>query len=98
MVNVVSLALFEPGDLRFDVERDRSMDPSISETTEKAIQILKKNPKDSSCWSKVIILTTNQSINQITNQPTNKQTNYCWSVRPSIHKSDKSINKPGPYS
>ncbi|XP_067307996.1 alkaline phosphatase, tissue-nonspecific isozyme [Pseudorasbora parva] len=39
------MALFEPGDLRFDVERDPSMDPSISETTEKAIQILKKNPK-----------------------------------------------------
>uniref|UniRef100_A0A671L0G8 Alkaline phosphatase n=1 Tax=Sinocyclocheilus anshuiensis TaxID=1608454 RepID=A0A671L0G8_9TELE len=39
------MSLFEPGDLRFDVERDPSMDPSISETTEKAIRILKKNPK-----------------------------------------------------
>lgn len=39
------MALFEPADLRFDVERDHSMDPSISETTDKAIQILKKNPK-----------------------------------------------------
>ncbi|KAK2881719.1 hypothetical protein QQF64_008156 [Cirrhinus molitorella] len=38
------MALFEPGDLRFDVDRDTSMDPSLSETTEKAIQILKKNP------------------------------------------------------
>uniref|UniRef100_A0A674A8Y9 Alkaline phosphatase n=1 Tax=Salmo trutta TaxID=8032 RepID=A0A674A8Y9_SALTR len=31
------MALFEPGDLRFDVERDPTMDPSIAETTEKAI-------------------------------------------------------------
>ncbi|XP_056612059.1 alkaline phosphatase-like [Triplophysa dalaica] len=38
------MALFEPGDLRFDVERDSRMDPSIAETAEKAIQILKKNP------------------------------------------------------
>ncbi|CAB1348109.1 unnamed protein product [Coregonus sp. 'balchen'] len=39
------MALFEPGDLRFDVERDPTMDPSIAETTEKAIRILSKNPK-----------------------------------------------------
>ncbi|XP_061574775.1 alkaline phosphatase, tissue-nonspecific isozyme [Cololabis saira] len=39
------LALFEPGDLRYEVERDPSMDPSIVETTEKAIRILQKNPK-----------------------------------------------------
>lgn len=38
-------ALFEPGDLRFEVDRDPSMDPSIVETTEKAIRILQKNPK-----------------------------------------------------
>nr|XP_019950508.1 PREDICTED: alkaline phosphatase-like [Paralichthys olivaceus] len=38
------MALFEPGDLRFEVERDPSMDPSIVETTEKAIRILQKNP------------------------------------------------------
>lgn len=38
-------ALFEPGDLRFDMERDPKMDPSIVETTEKAIRILQKNPK-----------------------------------------------------
>lgn len=38
-------ALFEPGDLRFEQERDPSMDPSIVETTEKAIRILQKNPK-----------------------------------------------------
>uniref|UniRef100_A0A3P8V5A2 Alkaline phosphatase n=1 Tax=Cynoglossus semilaevis TaxID=244447 RepID=A0A3P8V5A2_CYNSE len=39
------MALFEPGDLRFEVDRDPSMDPSIVETTEKAIRILQKNPK-----------------------------------------------------
>ncbi|XP_042270377.1 alkaline phosphatase, tissue-nonspecific isozyme [Thunnus maccoyii] len=39
------MALFEPGDLRFETERDPSMDPSIVETTEKAIRILQKNPK-----------------------------------------------------
>ncbi|XP_048836343.1 alkaline phosphatase, tissue-nonspecific isozyme [Brienomyrus brachyistius] len=39
------LALFEPGDLRFDVERDPAMDPSLPETTEKAIRILQRNPK-----------------------------------------------------
>lgn len=40
----LSTALFEPSDLRFEVERDPSMDPSIVETTEKAIRILQKNP------------------------------------------------------
>ncbi|KAM7399747.1 hypothetical protein PAMP_018993 [Pampus punctatissimus] len=39
------MALFEPGDLRFETERDPNMDPSIVETTEKAIRILQKNPK-----------------------------------------------------
>uniref|UniRef100_A0A3P9L9R7 Alkaline phosphatase n=1 Tax=Oryzias latipes TaxID=8090 RepID=A0A3P9L9R7_ORYLA len=39
------MALFEPGDLRYEAERDPSMDPSIMETTEKAIRILQKNPK-----------------------------------------------------
>ncbi|XP_046891984.1 alkaline phosphatase, tissue-nonspecific isozyme [Hypomesus transpacificus] len=39
------IALFEPGDLRFDVERDPRMDPSIAETTEKAIRILRRNPR-----------------------------------------------------
>lgn len=64
----VSLALFEPGDLRFDVERDPSMDPSISETTEKAIQILKKNPKGFFLLVEGHQLTNNQSIKRITNQ------------------------------
>ncbi|XP_071402427.1 alkaline phosphatase, tissue-nonspecific isozyme [Centroberyx affinis] len=39
------MALFEPGDLRFEAERDARMDPSIVETTEKAIRILRKNPR-----------------------------------------------------
>ncbi|KAM4566752.1 alkaline phosphatase, tissue-nonspecific isozyme [Odontesthes bonariensis] len=39
------MALFEPGDLHFEAERDPSMDPTIVETTEKAIRILQKNPK-----------------------------------------------------
>uniref|UniRef100_A0AAX7SPN8 Alkaline phosphatase n=1 Tax=Astatotilapia calliptera TaxID=8154 RepID=A0AAX7SPN8_ASTCA len=39
------MALFEPGDLRYEEERDPSTDPSIIETTEKAIRILQKNPK-----------------------------------------------------
>ncbi|CAN9511152.1 unnamed protein product [Ophioblennius macclurei] len=38
------MALFEPGDLIFEEDRDPSMDPSIVETTEKAIRILQKNP------------------------------------------------------
>uniref|UniRef100_A0A3Q2DAG0 Alkaline phosphatase n=1 Tax=Cyprinodon variegatus TaxID=28743 RepID=A0A3Q2DAG0_CYPVA len=38
------MALFEPGDLRYEKERDPSKDPSIAETTEKAIRILQKNP------------------------------------------------------
>ncbi|XP_072247883.1 alkaline phosphatase, tissue-nonspecific isozyme [Leuresthes tenuis] len=38
------MALFEPGDLHFEAERDPSMDPTIVETTEKAIRILQKNP------------------------------------------------------
>ncbi|XP_060798207.1 alkaline phosphatase, tissue-nonspecific isozyme [Neoarius graeffei] len=39
------MALFEPSDLRFEVERDPLMDPSIIEMTEKAIRILQKNPR-----------------------------------------------------
>ncbi|XP_029699585.1 alkaline phosphatase, tissue-nonspecific isozyme [Takifugu rubripes] len=39
------MALFEPGDLRFEVDRDPKVDPSIVEMTEKAVRILRKNPK-----------------------------------------------------
>ncbi|XP_019904309.1 alkaline phosphatase, intestinal, tandem duplicate 1 isoform X2 [Esox lucius] len=38
------LGLFEPKDMRFEVFRNASRDPSIVEMTEKAIQILSKNP------------------------------------------------------
>lgn len=39
------IGLFEPKDMRFDVFRNTTRDPSIVEMTEKAIQILRKNPK-----------------------------------------------------
>ncbi|XP_068445809.1 intestinal-type alkaline phosphatase-like [Clinocottus analis] len=38
------IGLFEPKDLRFELERDASMDPSLTEMMEKAIKILSKNP------------------------------------------------------
>ncbi|XP_029285755.1 intestinal-type alkaline phosphatase 1-like [Cottoperca gobio] len=39
------MGLFEPKDCRYELERDSSMDPSLTEMTEKAIKILSKNPK-----------------------------------------------------
>uniref|UniRef100_A0A672YRC1 Alkaline phosphatase n=1 Tax=Sphaeramia orbicularis TaxID=375764 RepID=A0A672YRC1_9TELE len=39
------MGLFEPKDMRFEVFRNITRDPSIVEMTEKAIQILSKNPK-----------------------------------------------------
>lgn len=42
---LLSSALFEPGDLRFEVDRDPKLDPSIVDMTEKAVRILQKNPK-----------------------------------------------------
>ncbi|XP_037530497.1 alkaline phosphatase, intestinal, tandem duplicate 1 isoform X2 [Nematolebias whitei] len=39
------MGLFEPKDMRFEVFRNVTRDPSIVEMTEKAIQILRKNPK-----------------------------------------------------
>ncbi|XP_072295248.1 alkaline phosphatase, intestinal, tandem duplicate 1 [Eucyclogobius newberryi] len=39
------MGLFEPKDLRFEIFRNSTRDPSIVEMTEKAIQILSKNPK-----------------------------------------------------
>ncbi|XP_061682021.1 intestinal-type alkaline phosphatase-like isoform X2 [Syngnathoides biaculeatus] len=39
------MGLFEPKDMRFEVFRNTTRDPSIVEMTEKAIQILSKNPK-----------------------------------------------------
>ncbi|KAL1023318.1 hypothetical protein UPYG_G00039170 [Umbra pygmaea] len=38
------LGLFEPKDMRYEVYRNTTRDPSIVEMTEKAIQILSKNP------------------------------------------------------
>ncbi|XP_024135269.1 intestinal-type alkaline phosphatase 1 [Oryzias melastigma] len=37
------MGLFEPKDCRYELERDPSMDPSLTEMTEKAIRILSKN-------------------------------------------------------
>ncbi|XP_051550071.1 alkaline phosphatase, intestinal, tandem duplicate 1 [Myxocyprinus asiaticus] len=39
------MGLFEPKDMRFEVFRNRTRDPSIVDMTEKAIKILSKNPK-----------------------------------------------------
>lgn len=39
------LGLFEPKDMKFEVFRNHTRDPSIVEMTEKAIQILSKNSK-----------------------------------------------------
>ncbi|KAM4042553.1 intestinal-type alkaline phosphatase-like [Anomaloglossus baeobatrachus] len=38
------MGLFEPGDMKYELNRNDSSDPSIVELTEKAIQILNKNP------------------------------------------------------
>ncbi|KAI1892145.1 hypothetical protein AGOR_G00150970 [Albula goreensis] len=38
------MGLFEPKDMRFEIFRNRTRDPSIVEMTEKAIRILSKNP------------------------------------------------------
>ncbi|XP_028443736.1 intestinal-type alkaline phosphatase [Perca flavescens] len=39
------MGLFEPKDCRYELDRDSSMDPSLTEMMEKAIKILSKNPK-----------------------------------------------------
>ncbi|XP_057181990.1 intestinal-type alkaline phosphatase [Triplophysa rosa] len=39
------MGLFEPKDTRYELERNPNMDPSLTEMTEKAIKILRKNPK-----------------------------------------------------
>ncbi|KAF3690801.1 Intestinal-type alkaline phosphatase 1 [Channa argus] len=39
------MGLFEPKDMRFEVFRNNTRDPSIVDMTEKAIKILSKNPK-----------------------------------------------------
>ncbi|XP_051873983.1 intestinal-type alkaline phosphatase 1-like [Pristis pectinata] len=39
------MGLFEPKDMKFELNRNKAMDPSIVEMTEKAIRILSKNSK-----------------------------------------------------
>ncbi|KAM4547885.1 alkaline phosphatase-like [Odontesthes bonariensis] len=39
------LGLFEPKDCRYELDRNPSTEPSLTEMTEKAIRILQKNPK-----------------------------------------------------
>ncbi|XP_042272901.1 intestinal-type alkaline phosphatase-like [Thunnus maccoyii] len=39
------MGLFEPKDCRYELDRDTTMDPSLTEMMEKAIKILSKNPK-----------------------------------------------------
>ncbi|XP_075720227.1 alkaline phosphatase-like [Rhinoderma darwinii] len=38
------MGLFEPRDMKYELNRDPSVDPSLGEMTEKAIKILSKNP------------------------------------------------------
>ena len=42
-----ALGMFEPTDMQYEVDRNKSPngEPSLSEMTEKAIQILRKNEK-----------------------------------------------------
>ncbi|MBN3315746.1 PPBT protein, partial [Atractosteus spatula] len=39
------LALFEPGDMSFELERNNNTDPSLPDMTDVALKILRKNPK-----------------------------------------------------
>ncbi|XP_048448671.1 intestinal-type alkaline phosphatase, partial [Rhincodon typus] len=39
------MGLFEPRDMKYELNRNKTMDPSIVEMTDKAIRILQKNPK-----------------------------------------------------
>ncbi|XP_069829501.1 intestinal-type alkaline phosphatase 1-like [Dendropsophus ebraccatus] len=39
------IGLFEPKDMKYELNRDPTTDPSLAEMTEKAIRILRKNPK-----------------------------------------------------
>ncbi|KAM8953079.1 intestinal-type alkaline phosphatase-like [Pelodytes ibericus] len=38
------MGLFEPGDMKYELNRNTSSDPSIAQLTEKAIQLLRRNP------------------------------------------------------
>ncbi|XP_063162376.1 intestinal-type alkaline phosphatase 1-like [Candoia aspera] len=39
------MGLFEPGDMKYELNRDNSTDPSLAEMTEVAIKLLSSNPK-----------------------------------------------------
>ncbi|XP_047629720.1 intestinal-type alkaline phosphatase-like isoform X2 [Phacochoerus africanus] len=39
------MGLFEPGDMRYETERDLSRDPSLVEMTEVALRVLSRNPR-----------------------------------------------------
>lgn len=39
------MGLFEPADMKFEADRDVSMDPSLEEMTEMALQMLSRNPR-----------------------------------------------------
>ncbi|XP_074819512.1 intestinal-type alkaline phosphatase-like [Natator depressus] len=39
------MGLFEPGDMKYDLLRDSTLDPSLTEMTDVAIQILSRNPR-----------------------------------------------------
>lgn len=44
ILSPVFVALFEPGDMTYELERNTDTDPSLTEMVEVAIKILKKNP------------------------------------------------------
>ncbi|XP_043087862.1 alkaline phosphatase, intestinal, tandem duplicate 1 isoform X2 [Puntigrus tetrazona] len=62
------MGLFEPKDMRFEVFRNRTRDPSIVDMTEKAIEILSKNPKgfflfvEDECLSFTLVLQFRSSL------------------------------------
>ncbi|ETE58211.1 Intestinal-type alkaline phosphatase, partial [Ophiophagus hannah] len=41
----LTVSLFEPSDMKYELNRDNSTDPSLAEMTEVAIQLLSSNPK-----------------------------------------------------
>uniref|UniRef100_A0A8C3HST1 Alkaline phosphatase n=1 Tax=Chrysemys picta bellii TaxID=8478 RepID=A0A8C3HST1_CHRPI len=45
LVSVPPSGLFEPGDMKYDLLRNSTLDPSLTEMTEAAIQILNRNPR-----------------------------------------------------
>ncbi|XP_067417136.1 intestinal-type alkaline phosphatase-like [Emydura macquarii macquarii] len=39
------MGLFEPGDMKYELQRNQTLDPTLAEMTEAAIQILARNPR-----------------------------------------------------